>query len=90
VTKLPTSVSRLSRQCDILNISQPYRPSRSVTVIGLIFTLTLKMEALCSSETSRSQLNGVDGISFQRGQISWGGGEPELFSMGAAKPPEMG
>jgi hypothetical protein len=31
------SVSRLSRQCRILNISQPYRPSRLVTGIVLFF-----------------------------------------------------
>jgi hypothetical protein len=33
------TVSRLSRQCGILNISQPYRPERPVTGIALLFLL---------------------------------------------------
>jgi hypothetical protein len=34
LTTLPPSVSRLSRQCGILNISQSYKPPGPVTGIG--------------------------------------------------------
>jgi hypothetical protein len=37
LTTLPPSVSRLSRQCGILNISQPYRATQPVTGIALLY-----------------------------------------------------
>jgi hypothetical protein len=45
LTTLPPSVSRLSIQCVILNISQPYRPPRPVTGIALLY-FTLKLHGL--------------------------------------------
>jgi hypothetical protein len=54
-------VSRLTRQCGILNISRSYRPPWPVTgtdllyqhllVCHLAYSSTLKMEAACSNET---------------------------------------
>jgi hypothetical protein len=44
LTTLLSSVSRLSRKCGILNISQPYRLPLPVTGLALLFTfLTTKM-----------------------------------------------
>jgi hypothetical protein len=37
LTTLPPSVSRLPRQCEIFNISQPYRPPKPATGIATIY-----------------------------------------------------
>jgi hypothetical protein len=42
LTNLPLSVSRLSRQCRILIIPQPYRPPRPVTGVALLLLQLLK------------------------------------------------
>jgi hypothetical protein len=44
LTTLPPSVSRLSRQCGILNISQTYRPPLPVTGIALLFFFSRSTE----------------------------------------------
>jgi hypothetical protein len=49
LTIFPSSVSRLSRQCGIPNISQPCRPPRSVWGIALTLLLVINSLPICWS-----------------------------------------
>jgi hypothetical protein len=55
------TVSRLSRQCGILNFSQRYRPPRSVIGIALFhFYIGLKLVLIPPSLASSTELNNAD------------------------------
>jgi hypothetical protein len=62
LTTLPPSMSWLSRQCRILNISQPYRPPRPVTGTALLF--------ICA-DVRTSQKKGVWASTAYYGIAAW-------------------
>jgi hypothetical protein len=61
---LPSSMSRLSRQCAILYISQPYTAPRPVTVMIIIIIIyyILLLVILIRSKIQRELLNKAHGI----------------------------
>jgi hypothetical protein len=50
LTTLSPSVSPLSRQCGILNISQSHRPPRPITGIAFLYFYSLSREASAFSD----------------------------------------
>jgi hypothetical protein len=60
LTNLPPSVSPLSRQCLILNISEPYRPPRPVTRIALLLLFERKLWKYSARTEQLDCTNNID------------------------------
>jgi hypothetical protein len=74
LTTLPPSISRLSRQCGILNISQSQRPPRPVTRMALLYFTLLYSEVIfssCEQPYSRTLPAAIVRVHCSRPQWPW-------------------
>jgi hypothetical protein len=69
LTNLPPPLSQLTRQCGILNISQPYRPPRPATMALLIFSSDSHCH--CSSFTFLSFIQSLQGVGWSNRYSVW-------------------